>query len=147
MPVPAATRKNTGSFSQPPMGINYAIDAEARLVRLDYVGATTADEFAATLTAIFRSTSYRPGFGFLSDRRNVEPPTKAYIEHALSFMEAHREQVAGGRWAVVVSTPASYGMGRMGQNIAEGRRSPTPVQVFRGIDEAEAWLNATAPKA
>jgi hypothetical protein len=125
------------------MGINYSIDAEARIVRLEYVGDTTVDELMATLRAIFRSPQYRPGFGFLADRRNADAPASDDAEHILAFMVHHRHRLVGGRWALVIGGPASHDMGRIGQTIAES--GPMRVQVFQYIRNAERWLRETAP--
>lgn len=129
------------------MGINYAIDAEARIVRLSYVGETTPEEFAATMSAIFRSTPYRPGFGFLSDRRDAPAATTEYIQRNVAFAEAHQEELAGARWATVVSSTVNYGLSRMAQNLLEGKGRPPALMVFTDIGEAERWLRETAPKS
>jgi hypothetical protein len=122
------------------MAINYSIDAEARIVRLTYVREPTVGELTATMRAIFRSLDYRPGFGFLVDRRSVNAPTQAFVEGVLAFMTLQREALAGARWAVVVSETESYGMGRIGELMNESRHGPVPVRPFLEIAEAEAWL-------
>jgi len=125
------------------MGINYSIDAEARIVRLEYVGDSTVDELMATMRAIFRSPQYRPGFGFLADRRNAGAPASDDAEHILAFMVLHRDRIVGGRWALVIGSPASHDMGRIGQTISES--GPMRVQVFQYIKNAERWLRESAP--
>jgi hypothetical protein len=128
------------------MGINYAIDAEARIVRLSYVREPTVDELAATMRAIFRSVDYRPGFGFLVDRRTVGPPTREFIDGLLAFMTLQRAALAGGRWAIVVTAAVRHGMGGMGPEIVEGWRGPMPIRPFVEIADAESWLRETAPE-
>jgi hypothetical protein len=127
------------------VAINYSIDAEAQIVRLTYVREPTIEELWATLRAIFRAADYRPGFGFLVDRRSVAPPTREFVERVLAFMTLQREALAGGRWAVVVGEMTSYGMGRMGALMSEARHAPMPVRPFLDIAEAEAWLRESAP--
>jgi hypothetical protein len=125
------------------VGINYSIDAGARIVRLEYVGDTTVDELMATLRAIFRSPEYRPGFGFLADRRNADATAPDEAEHVLAFMVLYRARVVGCRWALVVGSVASREMGRMGRTIDQG--GPVRVQVFQHIEDAERWLRESAP--
>lgn len=127
------------------MGIDYSIDAEARIVRLDYVGETKIEDLTATLRAIFRNPDYRPGFGFLADRRNADAPTSDDAQHVIAFMVLNRDRVVGGRWALVIGSPASHGTGRMGRTISEG--GPMRVQVFQHIEDAERWLRESAPAA
>ena len=125
------------------MGINYSIDTGARIVRLEYVRDTTVDELMATMRAIFRSPDYRPGFGFLADRRNADAPAVDDAEHVLAFMVLHRDRVAGGRWALVTGGPATHGLGRLGRTISDS--GPMRVHVFQHIEDAERWLRETAP--
>jgi hypothetical protein len=127
------------------MGIGYEIDVDARIVRLNYVGETTADEFVATMTAILRSPQYRRGFGFLSDRRGANAATTPYVQGALAFARAQREHLAGVRWATVASGPVNFGLGRMAQALVEIADFPVAFQVFRDLDQAEAWLRKTDP--
>ena len=128
------------------MAINYSIDAQARVVGLTYVSEPTIEELTATLRAIFRSTDYRPGFGFLVDRRTIAPPTRAFVEELLAFMTLQRAALAGGRWALVFSDAAGYDMGRIQQEVVEGRSGPVLVRPFRHVQQAEAWLRETDPE-
>jgi hypothetical protein len=127
------------------MGINYSIDSEARIVRLTHVGSSAIEEYEATLTAIFRSPLYRPGFGFLVDRRGFEAPPSSFVQQLVSFLQRNRGSVAGARWAVVASTPAGYGMARVGQMLAEAAEHVVIVDAFRSVAEAEAWLRGRPP--
>jgi hypothetical protein len=128
------------------MGIVYSIDADARLVRLNYVGEVGIDEFRTTMTAIFRASSYRPGFGFLSDRRDAPASTTEYLHGTVAFAAAHQKELAGSRWATVVSIPVNYGLSRMAQNLLEGQERYPMLRVFTDISQAEAWLREPAPE-
>ena len=116
----------------------YSIDASAGLVRLDYQKAPTFDEWAAVMRAVFQDPAYRPGFAFLSDHRGLEPPTTEYVRSVAEFVTIHREKLTGSRWAVVVGSPAAYGMARMGQTLAEGFGGEAAI--FTDADAADAWL-------
>jgi integrase/recombinase XerC len=52
------------------MGISYSVDAEARLVRLDYSGVVSFADWAGAMIAVFRHPAYASGFAFLADRRS-----------------------------------------------------------------------------
>jgi hypothetical protein len=122
------------------MPISFEVDARRRLVRLGYTGATpNIQAWEAVMTAILQDPRYQPGFGFLIDRRAVPPPDAPFVRATVLFRENHAAELAGARWAVVVSDPANYGMARMGQALGDAQ---THVQqrAFTDVDEAEAWL-------
>jgi hypothetical protein len=126
------------------MGIIYSIDAGARIVRLEFVGDISPDQWAGTLRAILRTATYEPGFGFLVDRRNASPPTVEYVEFSIGLAMLNERRLAGARWAVVTSSPASLEMARMGKTLAQGAGLPTPIQVFDDVESAERWLRLSA---
>ena len=122
------------------MGINYSIDAEARIVRLEYLGEASIEEFEATMKAIFRSPAYEPGFAFLCDRRGGDVATPDYVRRIVAFAQLHKAQVAGSRWATVVSSTVNYGLGRMAGMLVENKDLPLQIEVFTDFETAEAWL-------
>lgn len=116
-------------------------------MRLSYVGESTPFDFVETMTAVFRAAGYRPGFGFLSDRLGAAAPATDYVGRTVTFAEAHREELAGARWATVVSSAENRGLARMTQGILDGSGDPVlALQVFTDIEEAERWLRETAPQ-
>lgn len=122
------------------MGINYSIDAEMGIVRLTHVGESPVEEYKATLTAIFRSPLYKPGFGFLVDRRTFDNPPESFVQGFVAFLNHNRTMLAGARWAVVALTPAGHDMARVGQTLAKVADDVVIVKAFSEIPEAEAWL-------
>jgi hypothetical protein len=120
------------------MPVTYSIDEAAHLVTLHYTGDTTFDEFASTMREVFLDPRYRLGLRFLVDRRIADVPTTSYIQRGTAFLTAHRAELTGSRWAVVVSNTTAYGMARMGQTMGES--DAVDAGVFTGIDEALAWL-------
>ena len=71
------------------------------------------------MQAVFREAEYAPGWALLSDRRAVrEPQTKDFIERVVAFLRRHGRELEHGRWAMVVSGVAVYGMARMAQELA-----------------------------
>ena len=116
------------------------------MVRVVHSSDSPIEEYEAVLAAIFRSPLFQPGFGFLIDRRRFESPPAAFVRRLIEFLNQNRRSLAGARWAVVVESPAGYGMGRMGQMLAEGSGDAVTVCVFRDIGEAESWLRDPSPE-
>ena len=127
------------------MPITYRIDAEQRLVEVRISGTFTMDEVLDRIEEIFRDPDFRRGFSFLSDHTGLtEFLTPAQARELVSFLERSADQVAGTKWAVVTTHPASYGMFRMVSVLVE--KIPMSLAIFRSPDEARAWLLA-APEA
>ena len=125
------------------MAPSYEIDPEAGLVTFIYRLDPTFEEWRSTMETVFAHPGYRPGFHFLGDRRSVQtPPDRMYIGRIVEWMNIHADKVRGARWATLVSTPASYGMGRMGQVLGEG--GPVALGVFLDHAEAMRWLRGEA---
>ena len=125
------------------MGINYSIDTEERIVRLVYVRESEVDELTATMRAIFRSPSYRQGFGFLIDKSAVAAPSHDFVDRILAFLILQREKVHGCRFALVTPAPDAYGKARLAQT--DSPSSPVRVAAFQRTHDAERWLWRTAP--
>ena len=125
------------------MAPSYSIDPVTGVVTFLYRIDPTFEEWRSTMEAVFADPRYRVGFHFLGDRRTIAtPPDRAYIRRIVDWMNTQADKVRGARWATLVSTPASYGMGRVGQAMGEG--GAVELGVF--IDEAEArrWLTGEA---
>lgn len=121
------------------MPITYAVDPSARLIRASVVGDFTVEEMLACVTAAAAEVG-EPGWHILADHRAVgEPATRAQVERLVDHLDVLRETFAGARWAVVVASPASYGMMRMFGMLAE--RVPMTVRVFdaHAAPAAERW--------
>jgi hypothetical protein len=119
------------------MSITYSVDATAGIVRLRYHSKPTIAEWEATMLAVLDDPEFRPGFGILADRRGVPAPSSDYVRSTLEFGRSH-PVLSFSRFALVVDTPAAFGMGRMGQIL--GDDLPGAIAVFKSYDDAEAWL-------
>lgn len=128
------------------MGLTYTIDVDSHLVTLTGVRVPDYDEWQATMRTVLADPGFRPGFDFLTDRRQAEEaPTADYLRRAVSFLDLNRHRLGQCRWALVVNGPAAYGMGRM----AEALCIDTSVQmrVFNDLREAHAWLGFRAAES
>ena len=138
-----ATRDRQAEATKPPEGrlparLSYSIDLAASVVRLVYNGGPSFEEWERTMWAALADPAYRRGFFFLVDRRFDEPTSTDFVRRVVDFLSLNEPELAESRWAIVVSSPASYGMARMKQ--AFGGGLPMPIEVFRDLGEAEQWL-------
>lgn len=74
------------------------------------------------------------------DGRDCTPPTAEFIVRALSIMELPALGAAGGRVAIVVTSDAAYGMGRLTEAAVDIRKLPFALRTFRDWTDAERWL-------
>jgi hypothetical protein len=119
--------------------ITYRVDRDARLIRAEVHGDFTVTDIVDTVNAAAGEAG--PGFDVLSDHRGVgEPATRTQLEQMVG-LEALRRNFVGRRWAVVVSSRASFGMMRMLEVLAE--RVPMTVRVFVSIERAERWARGS----
>ena len=125
------------------MSVSYRITPEEGRVYMTMTGVTSFEEWERAMLAALADPSYRPGFGFLIDRRAAPSPTSDFIRRVVSFNKVHQGELGGGRRAVVVGSTADYGMGRMAEILSES--SSSPINVFTDIDEAQRWLRAARP--
>ena len=76
---------------------------------------------------------------FLSDHRALEEPaTPAQVSLVLQKVSELRGVYERSKWAIVVSSPASYGMMRLLEVHAE--KIGLEVEIFRDIAEANKWV-------
>jgi len=120
------------------MAITSSIDLAARIVRLNYAGEVSPQEWRAVMEAVCREPTFEPGFGILVDRRQVEAPTSECVREVLNIIETHRRTLAACPWAVVVGSNAAFFMGRKLEMLA--RHGAIRIKAFRDISTAERWL-------
>jgi hypothetical protein len=120
------------------MPITFRLDPAARLIRAEVVGDFTAEEMVQCVVDSAAAVGHLPGWHILSDHRAVgTPSTRPQVERLVAQLEGLRGTFGGARWAVVVASPASYGMMRMLGTLAEG--VPITVRVFEAMAPAERW--------
>jgi hypothetical protein len=107
------------------MSLTYSIDPAAGVVELRYFGRQDFAEWSAVMYAILEDPAFAEGYGFLSDRRLVsEVPTTDFVQATLTFLRTHQARLGARRWAAIVNDAASYGMGRMAQQLGEALPFP-----------------------
>jgi hypothetical protein len=123
------------------MLLGYRIDVSKRLVFLVAERRPSIDEWFEMMDAAVSDPRYSCGFDFVYDRtRDDAPHDNAQIRH---WADRYARLVGklGGRLAVVVSTPAAYGVTRTA-SVYAGMGGAT-VDVFWSEDDALAWLGRT----
>lgn len=126
--------------------LSYRIDPVAGIVYIEGDQAGTREEFSAVLGAVRADPTYRPGFGFLRDRRGMAPMETSLVHSDVASLLAFFGPDAG-RWAFVITDPANYGMARMTELLVGV--SPSQVAIFDNLEDAERWLTprpAAAPE-
>lgn len=104
-----------------------------------YLATPIAVEWATALEAVIADPAFIAAFDFFADRRGAaDVPTSAFVDGAAHYLESRPEILSGRRWAVVTGSPAGFGMAPKGQMGSE--RSGLEVEVFKGTEEALAWL-------
>lgn len=120
------------------MSIGWSIDPANRLVTIRYEDPYSLNEWRDALTAVLRDASLEPGFGFLIDRRFASAPTADFAKGVAEFVAGHLRQFGPARVAIVVSTTAGFGMGRMQEVLNE--TSGLTSRAFTSTASALAWL-------
>ena len=120
------------------MAVTYTIDEGERMVRVHYATKPSGEELAELMESVIGDPRYRPGFKWLVDRRDAGAADTNDLRRVTLFVEEHQDAFTGCRLALVVASPAAYGMGRMAQAFAQD--FPVHIEVFRDLDGAERWL-------
>lgn len=120
------------------MPITYRIDRDAKLIRADVIGDVNVTEMLDCISSAVTEAG-EPGYGVLSDHTLiVSPATREQVEKIVARLTSMRAQLANSKWAVVVSSPASFGMMRMLGTLAES--IPIHVRAFADMEAAERWM-------
>jgi hypothetical protein len=122
-----------------PMPITVEIDAESNLIRTQLLGRLDPEEIARAADQLLRAPHLRAGLRLLTDHSRLEGAASSeLVRSALLRLSRLADQLGSLTVAIVAPRDANFGMGRVAQALAE----PTKVriQVFRRLEDAEAWL-------
>jgi hypothetical protein len=121
------------------MAVSFRIDPHSRIVFITTAGDSGLSEWTDVMNAILADSLYRPGFNFLSDRRQQSNvPAKEFAKAAADFLKQHAGQMGQFRWATLSDNPAVYGMQRMFTIFSEMRG--VTAKAFDDYEEACEWL-------
>ena len=102
-------------------------------------GTLNTADMLAVLDKGFLAATPGQRYAFLSDHTALEEPaTSAQVSIVLQKVAELRGVYERSKWAIVVSSPASYGMMRLLQVHAE--KIELEVEIFRDLEEANQWV-------
>ncbi len=126
------------------MAIEQRIDAQSGVIYRTLSGTTNTEELLDSFTRILKNPAFHPKMKSLTDLTGIKHfAFSADVKRIAGFIKEHREEILGGKAAIVVSSPVIYGMARMLQILTED--SGFDIAVFRDKDEACKWLGINTP--
>ena len=124
------------------MSFRYRIDAPNRRATIVVEGIVSPKAFGETMDKLFADPAYRPQFDIVYDRRAVQAqPDPRNANQMVAYMAAHRDQLAGCRWAVVVGPEVRAAMAAVASEEAVSTLVGVDVRTFLRIEDANAWLD------
>lgn len=100
------------------------------------------DDWKAAVDAFLAHPDYRTGMGIIYDRRKLRrAPGVDELKIALAFVQSRRSKIGMARWALVVGSPAEFGMGRMAQILIG--ETEVRIRAFFDPQEAEMWVRGS----
>ena len=121
------------------MPAEYELDLTRRLVRTKEWGVLTDEDLRDLYEQIRTDPAFKPTFRQLCDLREVTKITTT--AESLRTLAQSRVFTPGSRRAFVVGRAVDFGLARMFQAYSEVEGQT--VEVFREMDDAEAWLGLT----
>jgi hypothetical protein len=123
------------------MPIQQWIERDKKRIRAVVVGALDIEEIYDAINRAIDDPDFEQGYDILSDHTGIDTAlTRQQVLLTASHLETLTDHLAGTKWAVVTEKDASYGMMRMLSVFLEA--VPIQLEVFRSLDEAEAWLDS-----
>lgn len=95
------------------MPVTWTLRADTHVVEFVWREPCTFVEWQGAMLEIFADPAYVPGYRFLVDRREVGPPSTAFVTGTANFFDLHRDEMQGVRAAVIVRDEVGFGMARM----------------------------------
>jgi hypothetical protein len=129
------------------MPICWSLQPASQYTVVTFSDPYTFQQWEAAFAEMVAARACEPWRRFLIDRRNSMPPTSEFVGRMVYALSGHAALTDHTRVAVVVSTDAGFGMGRMAQMSAEASRPAISMRVFRSYEAAEGWLNVKGQQA
>jgi len=127
------------------MTVEFRVDRDEGIVYGTVSGEVTAEEIMNGLDAVINGEDYEPGFGGITDLRNLRwESDQGDLRRLVQFIIRNRSRFKAHRSAVVVSSDRTYGMTRMFEVFSE--QTPIKVRVFRDYDRALSWVRGDDEK-
>jgi hypothetical protein len=123
------------------MPITASLDTIDHILRIEIIGTVTMQAMISAVDRSLETLEEDATCSILSDHRRIgAPATVEQVEAFVEHLRRHAAAAHGRRWAIVTTSPASFGMMRMLSVLA--KRIPMTVEVFQDMAAAEHWLAA-----
>jgi len=117
------------------MAATYRFDTERRLMMVTLEGRVTGSELDAFTETVKQDAAFEPSWPALVDASGLNP---AGLSTQVLRTRAAVPKQNPTRVAIVAPADVVFGLARMFQMMSEG--DGNHIEVFRGMDEAMAWL-------
>ena len=98
--------------------------------------------FAEAMDTLFADPVYQPQFDIIYDRRAVQAqPDPTNANQMVTYMVAHRDRLAGCRWAVVVGAEVRAAMEAVATEESVSTLVGLEARTFLRVEDANAWLD------
>jgi hypothetical protein len=124
------------------LSFRYRIDAPHRRATIAVEGVVSPKAFGETMDKLFADPAYQPQFDIIYDRRAVQSqPHARNANQMVAYMVAHRDRLAGCRWAVVVAPEVEAAMASVAAEESVSALVGIEVRTFIRLEDANAWLD------
>lgn len=110
---------------------------DGHVIYLDYDVPGGFLAWVTTITALVQDARYVSAKALIIDRTGVTPPSADLVRAVAQYHGSHPETFRGFRVALVVSDPATFGLGRMGQMLLDDQG--IVFDIFQDLEAAESW--------
>jgi hypothetical protein len=119
------------------MPVSWRIEEGVAFLESDEM--STVEDWKIAIEALVADPAWVPGTGLVHDRRRLRrTPDPREVRAAVDYVGAKQAVLGRARWAIVVSSPAGYGMARVGEALLDA--SHIMLRTFYDLDSAEAWV-------
>lgn len=124
--------------------LSYNVDEATCTATVTYHAHPTILEWRKVLGRLLMHAAFQPHFAVLFDRRRIYTPAATdYVQQFVRILDEERGQGnITGRCAMIVSEPASFGMGGMAEQMSSFANS---IRTFHSLEEAERWVAEVGP--
>lgn len=123
------------------IGILFSVDPVTRLVTYSLDKLESPLDFGKFLDDVLAHPDYQAGYNLLGDVRQLTiVPTTEFVRSCVDLIVQRADRLGHCHWAVVVPSPALFGMTRMASILLD--RTKIQLCAFlTSMAEARAWLN------
>lgn len=95
-------------------------------------------EWKTAMEAVLKNPSFAEDFVIVLDRTKIPgSPSNDYVSRKAYYIDEKNGRYSRVRWAVIASSPVSFGMSRMAEHLV---RSDS-MRTFHSLDDAMSWLD------